>query len=209
MQGDIINMENSSEKLKQPVNINYNSDDEAGGPGGGGEGDGGGDDGTPLRPTTRRRIDDGFDELSKKLNRLPRPPKSEPKEIDMRDVLTNRLNRIRYGKITSSLEEKTPAKRLTERNRELAQLPKCAVKARKGDIGLFQPVLPDTPPPTPDRNDYQPPAPVVPADNNFTKAQLPPKPQLPTKPQLLPKPLLDEFARPLTKIINAKKIKQR
>ena len=55
----------------------------------------------------------------------------------MRDMLTKRLNRLRYCKITPSLVEKTLAKWLAERNRELAQLPRGAVKARKNDIGLF------------------------------------------------------------------------
>ena len=213
MQDDIINTENRLEKLKRPININYNNDDETGRPGGGGGDDGGGDDGTPPRPPTRTRRDDGFDELTKRLNRLhspaypPRPPKPNPRGIDMHDVLTKRLNRLRYGETMPTLEEKTLAKRLAERNRDLSQLPKGAVKARRSDIGLFQPVLPDTSPPTPDRNDYWPPHPVVPADNNFIKPQLLPKPKLPAKPQLPPKLLLDEFPRPLTKTIVAKKNK--
>ena len=64
---------------------------------------------------------------------------------------------------------------MAEKDRELAQLPKGAVKARKSDIGLWQSVLLDTPPPTLDRNDCWAPPPVVPADNNFIKPQLPPK----------------------------------
>ena len=139
MQDDIIDMENRLEKLKPPINIYYNSNDQAGGSGSGGRGDGGGDDCTPLRPPT--------DELTKRFNGLctpaypPRPPKPDPRGTDMCNVLTKRLNRLRYGEITPFPEEKTLAKRLAERNRELAQLPKGAVKARKSDIGLFQPVL--------------------------------------------------------------------
>ena len=116
MQDDIINMENRLEKLKRPININYNSDDEAGGPEGGGGGEGGGDYGTPPRPRTRRRRDDGFDELAKRLYRLcapaypPKQPKPDPRGIDMHDVLTKRLNRLRYGEILPSLEEKAPEK---------------------------------------------------------------------------------------------------
>ena len=51
------------------------------------------------------------------------------------------------------------------------------------------------------------PLPVGLSDNNFIKPQLPPKPQfLPkTKPQLPPKPIIDNFARPLTKIIDDEK----
>ena len=45
-------------------------------------------------------------------------------------------------------EEKTLAKRLPERQREIAQIPKGIVKSRKSDAGLFQPMLPNTPPPT-------------------------------------------------------------
>ena len=139
MQDDIINMENRLEKLKRPININYNSDDEAGGPEGGGGGEGGGDHGTPPRPRTRRCRDDRFDELAKRLYRLcapaypPKQPKPDPRGIDMHDVLTKRLNKLRYGEIPPSLEEKAPEKRLAERNMELAQLPKGAVKARKSD----------------------------------------------------------------------------
>ena len=73
MQDDIINMENRLEKLKQLININYDSNDEAGAHGGGCGGEGGGDVGTPLGPSTRTRRDDGFDELTKRLNRLRTP----------------------------------------------------------------------------------------------------------------------------------------
>ena len=47
----------------------------------------------------------------------------------------------------------------------------------------------------------------MPSDDNFIKPQLPPKPQFSpkTKPQLPPKPILDDFARPLTNIIDDKK----
>ena len=69
-------------------------------------------------------------------------------------------------------EEKTLAKRLPERQREIAQIPKGIVKSRKSDAGLFQPMLPNTPPPAPIRDDYWPPPPVVPYDKNFIKPQL-------------------------------------
>ena len=100
-----------------------------------------------------------------------------------------------------------PQKKKLQQKDQQKETGKGAVKARRSDIGLFQPVLPDTSPPTPDRNDYWPPHPVVPADNNFIKPHLLPKPKLPAKPQLPPKLLLDEFPRPLTKTIVAKKNK--
>ena len=67
--------------------------------------------------------------------------------------------------------------------------------------------MPNTSPPAPIRDNYWLPLPFVPSDNNFLKPQLTPKPQFSpkTKPQLPPKPIIDNFVRPLTKIIDDKK----
>ena len=213
MQDQIANIENRLEELRKPININDNSDDDTKWSGGGG----GVDDGTPPRQPGR----DEFDELTRRLNRLRgnRPPLPPPRtsrgprvptphvELDLRDVLNNRLNRLRYGSITPNQEEKTLAKRLSERQREIAQIPKGTVKSRKSNARLFQPIFPDTLPPTPIRDDYWLPPPVVPSDNNFINPQLPPKLQFSpkTKQQLPPKLIIDDFARPLTKIIDDKK----
>ena len=62
----------------------------------------------------------------------------------------------------------------------------------------FVPVIPDTPPPTPIRNDYLPPPPVEPSDENFVK------PEIDTA-----KALGNDFSRPTTKIIDAKKKKKK
>ena len=181
---------------------------------GGGGGGGTGDDGTPSRPPRRDELND----LTRRLNRLcaplppprttrrPRVPRPEV-EPDLRNVLNNRLYRLRYGSITPNQEEKTLAKRLSERQREIAQIPKGTVKSRKSDVGLFQPILPDNPPPTHIRDDYWPPPSSVPSDNNFIKPQLPSNPQFSPKKksQVPPKPIIDDFARPLTKIIDDKK----
>ena len=84
--------------------------------------------------------------------------------------------------MTLNQGEKILAKRLSERQREIAQIPKGSVKSRKSDAGLFQSILPDILPPTLIRDDYWPPLSVVPSDNNSIKPQLPPKPQfLPKK----------------------------
>ena len=109
--------------------------------------------------------------------------------------------------MTLNQGEKILAKRLSERQREIAQIPKGTVKSRKSDVGLFQPILPDTPPPTPDRDNYSPPPPVGPSDINSINPQLPPKLQFSpkTKPQLPPKPIIDNFTRPFTKIIGDEK----
>ena len=61
----------------------------------------------------------------------------------------------------------------------------------------FVPVIPDTPPPTPIRNDYLPPPPVEPSDENFVK------PEIDTK-----KALGNDFSKPTTKIIDAKRKKR-
>ena len=181
---------------------------------GGGGGGGTGDDGTPSRPPRRDELND----LTRRLNRLcaplppprttrrPRVPRPEV-EPDLRNVLNNRLYRLRHGSITPNQEEKTLAKRLSERQREIAQIPKGTVKSRKSDVGLFQPILPDNPPPTHIRDDYWPPPSSVPSDNNFIKPQLPSKPQFSPKKksQVPPKPIIDDFARPLTKITDDKK----
>ena len=213
MPDQISNIEKRLEELRKPINVNDNSDDDTGAAGGGGGG-GGGDDGTPPRSPCR----DEFDNFTRRLNRLraplapprttrrPRVPRPDV-EPDLHDVLNNRLYRLRYGSIIPNQEEKTLAKRLSERQREIAQIPKGTVKSRKSNARLFQPIFPDTLPPTPIRDDYWLPPPVVPSDNNFINPQLPPKLQFSpkTKQQLPPKLIIDDFARPLTKIIDDKK----
>ena len=183
MQDQIANIENRLEELRKPINIYYNSDDDTSAPGGSG-GRGGGNDGTPTRPPGR----DEFDELTRRLNRLcgncpPLPPPrtlrrsrvSRPDvEPDLCNVLNNRLNRSRYSPIIPNQEEKISAKRLSEQQREIAQIPKGTVKSGKSDVGWFQPILPDTPPPAPNRDNYWPSPPVGPSDINFIKSQLPP-----------------------------------
>ena len=216
MQDQIANIENRLEELKSQLILMI--DDDTSAPGGsGGRGRGGGDDGIPPRPHGR----DEFDELTRRFNRLQgnHPPLPPPRtlrrphvprpdvESDLHDVLNNRLKRLRYGPITPIQEEKISAKRLSERQSKVTQIPKGTVKSRKSDVGLFQPILLDTPPPTPNRGNYWPPPPVGPSDINFIKSQFPPKLQFlsKTKSQLPLKPIIDNFARPLTKIIDDEK----
>ena len=132
MQNQIANIENRLEELKKPINISDNNDDDMGALGGsGGGGRGGGDGSTPTRPPGR----DEFDELTRRLNRLRgnRPPLSPPRkphrprpdvETDLGDGLNNRVNRLRYDSITPNHEEKILTKRLSERQREITQIPK-------------------------------------------------------------------------------------
>ena len=96
-------------------------------------------------------------------NHPPLPPPRTPRragiprpdvELDLCDILNDRLNRLRYGSITPNQEEKISAKRLSERQREIAQIPKGTAKSREINVGLFQQILLDIPPPTPNRDDY-------------------------------------------------------
>ena len=130
MQDQIAYIENRSEELRKPINISDNSDDDTRGPGGS-VGRGGGDDGNLARLPGR----DEFDELTRRLNRLRgnRPPLSPPRkphrprpdvETDLGDGLNNRVNRLRYDSITPNHEEKILTKRLSERQREITQIPK-------------------------------------------------------------------------------------
>ena len=79
---------------------------------------------------------------------------------------------------------------------------KGLVKRRRSE-GSFIPVMPDTPPPTPIRNDYLPPPPVQPSDENFIR------PAIDTT-----RALGDNFSRPktifeTTKIVDPKKKKKK
>ena len=74
---------------------------------------------------------------------------------------------------------------------------------RRSSEGSFIPVMPDTPPPTPIRNDYLPPPPVQPSDENFIR------PAIDTT-----RALGDNFSRPktifeTTKIVDPKKKKKK
>ena len=65
---------------------------------------------------------------------------------------------------------------------------------RRSYEGSFDPVMPDTPPPTPIRNDYLPPPQAERFDENFIR------PETDTT-----RALGDIFLRPITKIIDKKK----
>ena len=96
-------------------------------------------------------------------NHPPLPPPRTPRragiprpdvELDLCDILNDRLNRLRYGSITPNQKEKISAKGLSERQREIAQIPKGTAKSREINVGLFQQILLDIPAPTPNRDDY-------------------------------------------------------
>ena len=120
MQDEIANIENRLKQLKRPININNNSDDETGGPGGGSGRPGPGTPGSGPPP----RYPDSIEDMTGRLNILcsicasspslqPPPPRDTTQE-----ALQNRFNRIRYGPIELSPEEKLLNRRLSERQRD-------------------------------------------------------------------------------------------
>ena len=80
----------------------------------------------------------------------------------MQDILTNRLNRLRYSLSVSTSTEKFLARRQELRDNEISQIPQGLVSARRGEL------FPDEfqSPPGPDF--FEPP-PVVPADDSFIR----------------------------------------
>ena len=86
--------------------------------------------------------------------------------------------------------------RFAERKSELQRLSdRGVIKKRRREEDCFIPVLPDTPPPTPIRDDFWPPPSVEPSDEGFIKPEV-----SDTK-----RPPRDGFSRPLTKVIDSKK----
>ena len=108
------------------------------------------------------------------------------------------LEELRHGLVPPSREAQQRDLRLAERKTELERLAdRGVVKKRRSKEGRFRPVLPDTSPPTPIRDDFWPPPPVQPSDKSLIKPEA-----FDTK-----RPLRDDFPRPLTKIIDSKKNK--
>ena len=102
----------------------------------------------------------------------------------------NRYRQLRYEPPLPTAEEKqemlNQVLKREDRNRELESLEaKGLVKSTKSNAGPFKPALPDTPPLTPFRNEYWPPPPVEPADDNFIKTEI----------SDIKNPLIDEFSR--------------
>ena len=148
MQDQIVDIENRLKELRKPININQNIDDDMGAI-------------MPLlldclvEMNLTNWLEGLTDFAATALLYLHLEchvdlALLDHVEPDLHDALNNRLNGLRYGSITPNQEEKNLAKRLSERQREIAQIPKGTVKSRKSK-GLFQLTLPDTPPPTPNK----------------------------------------------------------
>ena len=197
MQDQVADIENRLEKLKQTIKMDSDDNGSAGG-GGDGSGDGG------LPPTPGRRY-------------KPHPPRpaSRP-EKDSYDELMDRYKKFRRPKYyppcsPRPLPRPPPYSAMAYL---LTQTPSDLQHLRSKATGRpsYIPEMRDTPPLTRIRDDYFPPPPVHLADDSFTlpvvlnKPPIPPKPVV-TKPPIPPKPVLDTFSRPLTKIIDSKKIK--
>ena len=109
-----------------------------------------------------------------------------------------RLEELRYGLVPPSREAQQRELRLAERKAESENLADTgAVKNRRSEEVRFQPVLPDTPLPTPIEDYYWPPPPAETSGESFIRPEV-----SDTK-----WPLSDDFSRPLTKIIDSKKNK--
>ena len=132
MQDEISKIENRLEKLKRPIKMD--SDDDGGSDGGGRSDDGG----QPSTPGKRYK---------------PRLPRTGVPEKDSYDALMDTCNKLKNAKYYPLVD----LPRVSDS--ELQSLAsKGLVKGRKSDDGRFTPVLPDTAPPTPVRDDNFPPS---------------------------------------------------
>ena len=185
MQDQISDIENRLEKLKWP--ITRDSDDDGGG--GRSGGGGGGDGGLPPNPV--------------------RKYKSRP-EKDSYDELMDRYNKLKSSRPPCPL---TPPPSYSDTTYPLLPSFNDLLHLRSKATGRpSMPGMPDTPLPTPIKDDYFPPPPVDLADDSFALPDVPNKPPIPpkpviSKPPILPKPVLDTFSKPLTKTTDSKKNK--
>ena len=107
-------------------------------------------------------------------------------------------------RIAQANKERLQNRRLREREREISNIPRAIVKSRKSSMDIN---FPDTPPPTPYGGDYIPHPPYSPRKASFFIADgslSPLRNRLPNIAPLPSRPCLDNFARPLTRIIDDK-----
>ena len=107
MQDETAKIENRLEELKNRKVYNNNDEDDKNNNCGSGGGGSGSDDGTPPRLPR-----DQYDDFTRPLNILCGNLPDD--DIDAQDISNNRLNRLRYGPINETQEEKIQAKRLRE-----------------------------------------------------------------------------------------------
>ena len=187
MQDQISDIENRLEKLKRPIRRDSGDDGGGGWSGGGSRGDGGLPP-TPLPPTPVRKC----------------KPRSEK---DSSDELMDRYKKLKTSRLPRPL---TPRPSYSDMTYPLLPSFNDLLHLRSKATGRpSMSGMPDTPPPTPIRDDYIPPQPVDLADDSFALPDVLNKPLIPfiSKPPIPPKPILDTFSRPLTKIIDSKKNK--
>ena len=176
MQDQVSDIENRLEKLKQPIRRDSDDDGCGRGRGGGGGGDGGLPP-TPLPPTAVRKY-------------KPRPEK------DTYDELMDRYNKLKSSYLPRPL---TLPPSYSDTTYPLLPSFNDLLNLRSKATGRpSMPEMPDTPSPTPIRDDYFPPPPVdlahvsfvlpdVPTDE-LTKRPIPPKLVI-RKPKTAPKPV--------------------
>ena len=114
MQDETAKIENRLEELKNRKVYNNNDEDDKNNNCGSGGGGSGSDDGTPPRLPQ-----DQYDDFTRPLNILHGNLPDD--DIIAQDISNNRLNRLRYGPINETQEEKIQAKRLRERENEIVK----------------------------------------------------------------------------------------
>ena len=121
---------------------------------------------------------------------IPSTERDPDENVEMQNVLNNRLNRLRYGPSVPTSTEKILARRQQLKNNEIFQIPEGLVSA--GRVELF----PDQFPSTPGLEFLEPP-PVVPADGSFIRPD--------DLPDVRQTPIIDKFSRPLIKMVDDRK----
>ena len=174
-EGEADKLQNRFYLFKEGLRDIINKDnDENTGSGGIGGEGGGGDDGTP-----------------------PRQPPPPP------DVFGGNTPAENSRRIAQASDERFQNRRLREREREISNIPRGIVKSRRSSMNIN---FPDTPPPTPYRDDFFPQPPTTPREASFLflESLSPLRNRLPNIAPLPSIPSIDNFARPLTRIIDDK-----
>ena len=107
-------------------------------------------------------------------------------------------------RIAQANDERFQNRRLREREREISNIPWGIVKSRKSSMDIN---FPDTPPATPYGGDFIPHPPYSPSETSFLfpdGSLSPLRNRLPNIAPLPSRPSIDNFARPLTRIIDDK-----
>ena len=117
----------------------------------------------------------------------PRPPPP--------DVFGGNSSAENSRRIVQANDERFQNRRLREREREISDIPRGIVKSSRSTMDIN---FPDTPPPTPYRDDFFPQPPNTPCERSFLfpESLSPLRNRLPNIAPLPSRPSIDNFARP-------------